>query len=318
MRARICATSSWVPDEVLTNKDLEKMVDTSDEWIRTRTGIRERRIADPKLSASEIAWLATKDIAEEQIDLIIVSTSTPDHIFPSTACLLSDRLGLSNVACFDLSAACAGFIYALECGRRFIETGGAKCALIVASETTSKIINWKDRTTCVLFGDGAGAALLKPSKNSGICGTYINTQAKLADILKIPAGGSKLPASHQTVEENLHTIIMNGQEVFKSAVLAMVEAVERVLELCSLSIGEIDLFIPHQANIRIINLLAKRLGIPKRKVFLNLDRYGNMMSASPIVALDEAAKSGRIEDGSLILIVAVGGGITYGAVVIEW
>ncbi|MFH0774225.1 MAG: beta-ketoacyl-ACP synthase III [bacterium] len=318
-RAKIVATGKWLPERILTNIELERMIETSDEWITTRTGIKERRIAEPEISASDMAYLAAKDIAKnEPIDLIIVSTSTPDTIFPSTACRLSEKLGLSNCACFDLSAACTGFSYALECGRRFIETGGSKTALIVASETTSKFINWKDRSTCVLFGDGAGAVLLKPSEKGGIIGSYFNTNGKLGEILKIPAGGSRMPASSETVEKNLHTIQMDGQEVFKYAILAMSEAIERVLFNNSLSSDDISLFIPHQANLRIINLLSKRLKIPSEKMFVNLNRYGNMMSASSVVALDEAVKSERIQERDLILMVAVGGGFTYSATLIEW
>jgi 3-oxoacyl-[acyl-carrier-protein] synthase-3 len=318
-KAKIVALGKWLPERILTNVELEKMVETSDEWITTRTGIKERRIASSDITASDMAYLASKDIARnEPIDLIIVSTSTSDTIFPGTACLLSERLGLSNCACFDLSAACTGFSYALECGRRFIEAGGSKCAIIVASELTSKFINWKDRSTCVLFGDGAGAVLLKGADKGGIIGSYFNTNGKLGDILKIPAGGSKMPASLETVEKNLHTIQMDGPEVFKYAVLAMSEAIERVLSNHSLSVNDISLFIPHQANLRIINLLSKRLKISDEKMFVNLNRYGNMMSASSVVALDEAVKSGRIKEGDLILMVAVGGGFTYGATLIEW
>ena len=318
-RAKIVATGKWLPERILTNIDLESMVETSDEWITARTGIKERRIAPSDMAASDMAYLAAKDIAKNEfIDLIIVSTSTPDTIFPSTACLLSEKLGLSKCACFDLSAACTGFSYALECGRRFIETGGSKAALIVASETTSKFINWKDRSTCVLFGDGAGAVLLKLGDKGGIIGSYFNTNGRLGDILKIPAGGSRMPASAETVEKNLHTIWMDGPEVFKYAVLAMSEAIKKILSTHSLSSDDISLFIPHQANLRIINLLSKRLKIPCEKMFVNLDKYGNMMSASSVVALDEAVKSGRIQEGDLILMVAVGGGFTYSAILIEW
>ncbi|MDI6752265.1 MAG: beta-ketoacyl-ACP synthase III [bacterium] len=317
-RAKIVATGKWLPERVLTNIDLEGIIETSDEWITTRTGIKERRIAPADMAASDMAYLAVKDIVKnEPIDLIIVSTSTPDTIFPSTACRLSEKLGLSNCACFDLSAACTGFSYALECGRRFIETGGSKCGLIIASEATSKFINWKDRSTCVLFGDGAGAVLLKPVEKGGIIGSYFNTNGKLGEILKIPAGGSKMPASAETVEKNLHTIQMDGPEVFKYAVLAMSEAIERILSANSLSSADISLFIPHQANLRIINLLSKRLKIPEEKMFVNLDRYGNMMSASQPIALDEAIKSKRIKEGDLILMVAVGGGFTYSSTLIE-
>lgn len=300
-RIEIFKTGSFVPEKVLTNYELEKLVETSDTWITERTGIKERRITEANIKASDIAYLASKDIVEDGIDLIIVSTSTPDMVFPSVASLLAERLGLSNVACFDISAACTGALYALECGRFFIMSSQYKKALIVASETTSKVIDWKDRNTCVLFGDGAASCLLKESEENGIIGSYFNTNGSLSSILTLSS-----------------SIKMNGQEVFKYAVLYMIEAIERLLEKTGFKIDDISLFIPHQANLRIISLIAKRLKIDEERIFINLHKYGNMVSASTLVALDEANKEGRIKSGDLVLLVGIGGGLTWGSMLIRW
>ncbi len=302
-KAGIFKTANFLPEKILTNLDLSKMVSTSDEWITERTGIKERRVVSPDIKASDMAYLASKDIREEDIDIIIVSTSTPDMIFPSTASLLAEKLALRNVACFDISAACTGALYALECGRFFIESGQYKKALIVSAEVTSKVIDWKDRGTCILFGDGAGACLLKESKDSGIIGSYFNTNGSLADILTLPPS---------------NTIKMNGQEVFKYAVLYMIEAIERLLLKTGFKIDDISLFIPHQANLRIISLLAKRLKIEEEKIFVNLYKYGNMVSASTMVALDEANKSKRIKRGDLVMLVGIGGGLSWGSMLMRW
>ncbi|MEW6007956.1 MAG: beta-ketoacyl-ACP synthase III [bacterium] len=302
-KARIFKTASYVPEKILTNFSLEKMVETSDAWITERTGIKERRIVCERTKASDISFFASVDIVEEGIDLLIVSTSTPDMIFPSTASILAERLNLKNVACFDISAACTGALYALECGRFFIESGQYKKALITSAETTSKVIDWKDRNTCVLFGDGAGACLLKEGKDRGIIGSYFNTNGSLADILTLPLG---------------ETIKMEGKEVFKYAVLYMTEAIEKLLFKTGFKMDEISLIIPHQANLRIITLLAKRLKIPEEKMFINLYKYGNMVSASTIVALDEANKSKRIKEEDLVLLVGIGGGLTWGAMLVRW
>jgi len=302
-KARVFKTSSFIPPKILTNLDLSKMVETSDAWITERTGIKERRIAEPSLNASSLAYFASRDIIEPDIDLIIVSTSTPDMVFPSTASILADRLGLHNVASFDISAACTGALYALECGRFFIESGKYKKALIAASEVTSRVIDWKDRNTCILFGDGAGACILKESNDSGIIGSYFNTNGSLKDILTLKPSGS---------------IKMSGQEVFKYAVLYMTEAIEELLFKTGFKIDDISLFIPHQANLRIIDLVSKRLKISSEKIFINLQKYGNMVSASTIVALDEANKNGRLKNGDLVLLVGIGGGLTWGSMLVEW
>ncbi|MEW6482965.1 MAG: beta-ketoacyl-ACP synthase 3, partial [bacterium] len=253
--------------------------------------------------ASDIAYFASVDIVEPDIDLIIVSTSTPDMIFPSTASLLAEKLAFKNVACFDISAACTGALYALECGRFFIESGQYKKALITSAEATSKVIDWKDRNTCVLFGDGAGACLLKESNEKGIIGSYFNTNGSLASLLTLPLG---------------ETIKMEGKEVFKYAVVYMTEAIEKLLFKTGFKMDDISLVIPHQANLRIITLLAKRLKIPEEKMFINLYKYGNMLSASTIVALDEANKTGKIKEEDLVLLVGIGGGLTWGAMLIKW
>ncbi|MEW6102426.1 MAG: beta-ketoacyl-ACP synthase III [bacterium] len=302
-KARIVATGSYVPEKILTNLDLEKIVETSDSWITERTGIKERRVVSPDIRASDIAYFASVDIVEPDIDLLIVSTSTPDMIFPSTACLLAEKLNLRNIACFDISAACTGALYALECGRFFIESGQYKKALIVSAEATSTVIDWKDRNTCVLFGDGAGACLLKESNEKGIIGSYFNTNGSLADILTLPLGG---------------TIKMEGKEVFKYAVVYMTEAIEQILFKTGFKMDDISLVIPHQANLRIISLLAKRLKIPEEKMFINLYKYGNMVSASTLVALDEANKTGKIKEKDLVLLVGIGGGLTWGSMLIRW
>lgn len=301
MKAQIFKTGSFIPEKRLTNYDLEKMVETSDAWITERTGIKERRIVEANTKASDIAYLASKDIVDDDIDLIIVSTSTPDMVFPSTASILAEKLGLKNVASFDISSACTGSLYALECGRFFIESHQYKKALIVASEASSKVIDWNDRSTCILFGDGAGACILKGNNEKGIIGSYFNTNGSLSSILTLSG-----------------TIHMKGKEVFKYAVLYMIEAIEMLLKKTGFKISDISLFIPHQANLRIINLLAKRLKIDEERLFINLHKYGNMISASTLVALDEAHKGKRIKDGDLVLLVGVGGGLSWGSMLIRW
>ncbi|MBU0699722.1 ketoacyl-ACP synthase III [bacterium] len=306
----IVGTGSYVPPKILTNIDLEKMVDTTDTWIIERTGIRERRIALPETTASDlgvpasIAALQSAGINPEDVDLIIAATSTPDMIFPSTACFIQNKIGASRAACFDLSAACTGFSYALEVGRQFIATSTYKTALIVGAEVISKVLDWTDRNTCVLFGDGAGAAVLQPvADNYGILSTNLGADGRLASILELPVAGC---------------IRMSGREVFKVAVNTMIEAVEKVLDSAGILQEDVSLLIPHQANIRIIEAMGKRLNIPQEKVFVNLQKYGNVSAGSTIIALDEAVKQGRVGDGDIIVIVTFGGGLTWGATVIRW
>ncbi len=306
----IVGTGSYVPPKILTNIDLEKMVDTSDTWIVERTGICERRISSPETTASclglpaSLAALQSAGVSPEDVDLIIVATSTPDMIFPSTACLIQDKIGASRAACFDLSAACTGFSYALEVGQQFIATSTYKTALIVGTEVISKVIDWTDRNTCILFGDGAGAAVLQPvADDYGILSTSLGADGRLASILDLPIAGY---------------IRMSGREVFKVAVNTMIEAVEKVLNNAGISQDDVSLLIPHQANIRIIEAMGKRLDIPQERVFVNLQKYGNVSAGSTIIALDEAVQQGRVKDGDIIVIVAFGGGLTWGATVIRW
>jgi len=314
---------AYVPPKVLTNFDLEKIVETSDEWIVTRSGIRERRIADENVATSDLSFEATKvaiesaNLSPKDIDLIIVATVTPDMFFPATACILQDRLGASCPA-FDLSAGCSGFIYALSVGSQFVANGTYNNVLVVGGEILSKITDWQDRSTCVLFGDGASAAVLSPVERGGFKSFVLGADGSGGKFLEMPAGGSRLPASYDTVNQRLHFIKMNGREVFKFAVRIMVDAALEAIEKSSLTPMDIDLFIPHQANIRIIESSAERLGLTMDKVFVNLDKYGNTSSASVGLALYEALKSGKIQENMHIVMVGFGAGLTWGACVLEW
>jgi 3-oxoacyl-[acyl-carrier-protein] synthase-3 len=323
--AGILGTGSYLPEKVLTNFDLEKMVDTSDEWITTRTGIKERRIADPSQATSDLATKAAEKALEdanlkpEDIEMIIVATVTPDMNFPSTACIVQANLGALNAAAFDISVGCSGFIYGLAIAQQFVETGLYKNVLVIGAETLSKITNWKDRNTCVLFGDGAGAAVVgRVEKGYGILANYLGADGTGGKYLYMPAGGSRMPASHETVEKNLHTIFMEGQEVFKFAVRVMDSATIEVLERAGLSPEDIDMLIPHQANTRIIEAARKRLRLSEEKVYINLDKYGNTSAASVAIALDEAYRKGLIKKGDIILMVAFGAGLTWASNVIKW
>ncbi len=320
----IAGLGKSLPKRVLTNFDLEGMVDTSDDWIQTRTGIRERRIADKKTAASDLAAAAAQEalkdakLKPEDVDLIIVATVTPDMLSPATSCLVQAKIGAVNAACFDLNAACPGFIYALVVAQQFIATGRYNNALVIGAEVLSKFVDWKDRSTCVLFGDGAGAAVLRPVKSGGIISIYLGTDGTLAELLYIPAGGSRTPPSHKTIDERLHYLKMKGKEVFKNAVRSMESSARRAVSEAGLEIKDIDMLVPHQANLRIINATTEKLGIDPKKVFVNLDKYGNMSSASTIVALYEAFKQRRIKRGDYILMVAFGAGLAWGACVIKW
>lgn len=327
-KIKILSTGSYLPKNILTNFDLEKMVDTSNEWIVTRTGIRERRIADKEQTTSDLAVEAAKNCLNKinfsvnDIDTIIVATVTPDMLFPSTACLVHKKLGINKeVFAFDISAACSGFIYGLALAESLLRAGKSKNLLLIASDVLSKFVNWKDRNTCVLFGDGAGAMLLTSHEDKdledGIVATYLSADGNYYDLLQIPAGGSRLPASYDTVNNNLHTIYMSGKEVFKVAVTKMVESVNKTCEICGISPSQLDLLIPHQANLRIINAVGERLNIDPSKVFVNVDKYGNMSASTVIVGLDEALTEKRISKGSLVGLVAFGGGFTWGAVILR-
>jgi len=324
-KTKIAGTGSYLPEKILTNADLEKMIDTSDEWIRTRTGIKERRIVAQDQAASDLAYEASRkamqaaQVKAEELDMIIVATITPDMIFPATACVLQERLGAKGVASFDLEAACSGFLYGISIGSQFIATGMYDNILVVAAEALSKIIDWKDRSTCVIFADGAGAAVLQPSfDNSGIISNYLGADGTGADLVGVPAGGSRLPASQETVRDRQHYMKMRGNGLFKRAVKAMIQAIDVSLEKGGLTYNEIDFFIPHQANIRIINPVAKRIGLDKNKVCINLDQCGNMSAASVAVALDQAVREGKIKKGDKVLLTCFGGGLTWASLVIEW
>jgi 3-oxoacyl-[acyl-carrier-protein] synthase-3 len=321
---KIVGLGKYLPPKILTNFDLEKMVDTSDEWITTRTGIKTRRIAKKNTGASELGYEAAKialkraQIKPQDLELIIVATITPDTQFPSTACYLQNYLKAKKAACFDVSAACAGFVYGLVCAWQFLKTGLYKNALVVGSEVLTSITDWQDRSTCVLFGDGAGAAVLVPAKKEGFLSAYLGADGSQRDLLIIPAGGSKLPASEETVKQRQHYIKMRGNELFRIAVRVMVEAAKKAIRMAKLKPKDVSLFIPHQANERIINAVAKRLNVPLEKVYLNISRYGNMSSASTAVALCEACEEGRINKGDIIVLDTFGAGLVWGSCVIKW
>ncbi len=326
--ARTCSITgvgSYLPDRVLRNSDLERMVDTTDEWITTRTGIRERRVAAEHEFTSDLATEAARralqnaGVGPESVDLIIVCTITPDMLFPATACLVQARLGATRAAAFDLEAACSGFLYGLEVGQQFVVSRTCETVLVIGAEKLSSIIDWKDRNTCVLFGDGAGAVVLQHRPHShGLLTTVMGADGTKADALCMPGGGSRCPASAQSVAARLHYLRMDGRETFKNAVTSMYQAACAALDRCGLRIEDIRCIIPHQANRRIIDAVAERLGARPDQVFVNLDRYGNTSAASVVIALDEAVRSGRIQRGDLVLLVAFGAGLTWAAAIVEW
>ena len=324
IKVGILGLGKYLPEKVLTNKDLERIVDTTDEWITTRTGIKERRIARDDEATSDMATeaakraLANAGLKPEDIDLIIVGTITPDMLFPATACLVQQKIGARRVPAFDVSVACSGFIYGLAIANQFIKSGTYKHALVIAAEKLSAITDWSDRSTCVLFGDGAGAAVLGPVDRGGILSVYLGADGRQGDLIKLPAGGSRIPASKKSVEDRLHFIKMEGTELFKHAVKIMADAALEVTRPLGLTAEDISLVIPHQANIRILNAVAKRMGLTEDKIYLNIEKYGNMSAASSAVALVEAVEEGRIKKGDKILLDAFGGGLTWGAIVIEW
>ena len=322
---RIAGIGICVPDKVLTNSDLEKMVNTSDEWIKTRTGISERRISSYETATSDLASKAAENaiinagIKPEKIDLVITATATPDMLFPATACIIQNHIGAVNAGAFDLEAGCSGFMYALIVASQFISTGAYNNVLVVGADELSKITNWEDRSTCVLFGDGAGAVILQRSDgNSGILSFVLGARGSGAEHLKFPAGGTRMPATEDTVKNKLHCIHMNGNEVFKFAVKKMGEAAEEAVAKAGITLESVDCFIPHQANIRIIDAAAKRLKLPKEKVFVNVDRYGNTSCASIPIALYEALEKGMIKKDSIIVMVGFGAGLTWASIVMKW
>jgi len=314
----------YLPSKVLTNADIEKIVETSDEWIRTRTGISQRRIAAETENTSDLAAEAAKNALADaglkptDIDLILVATMTPDMPCPSTACLVQAKLGAPQAAAADISAACSGFVYGLVTGQQFIASGTYKHVLVIGAEILSRFVDWKDRGTCVLFGDGAGAAVLGPTTQGKILSTYLGSDGSKVDLLKVPGGGVASPASHASVDAREHFLKMNGTEVFKHAVRAMSDAGLKVIEKAGIKPEQIACVVPHQANIRIIQAVMERAGIPLEKVYLNVARYGNMSAASTVVAFCEAVKEGRIKKGDYVLLVAFGAGLTWGSAVLQW
>ncbi len=324
IRTGITGLGMSVPDQVLTNQDLEKMIDTSDEWIRARTGIVERRIVSDNQSTLDLCFeagteaLQNAEIEARDLDLIIVATVTPDMVFPATACLLQDRLGAPAAAAFDLEAGCSGFVYGLITGAQFINSGAYSRIMVVGAETLSRITDWEDRNTCVLFGDGAGAVVLERVEKGGLLGFDLGSDGAGGSFLDLPAGGSRQPASQETVAQKLHYIRMDGNQVFKFAVKAMGQAALKALKKAGLSGEDIDLFIPHQANRRIIDAAGRKLGLPGEKVFVNLDRYGNTSGASIPLALYEAVAEGMVKSGDIVVLSGFGAGLSWAAAVLEW
>jgi 3-oxoacyl-[acyl-carrier-protein] synthase-3 len=323
--ARFAGMGYYLPETVLSNFDLEKMVDTSDEWIVTRTGIRERRIAKPEEAASDLAIKAARDamadagVGAEDIDLIVVGTATADYPFPSTATVLQDRIGAKGAAAFDVVAACSGFIYAMTVAQTMIVGGKARRALVIGVETLSRIIDYTDRTTCVLFGDGAGAVVMEPCEaGDGILATFMKSDGSYADLLYQPAGGSRTPLTEERIRNREQYVKMKGDGLFKYAVRAMVDAGEAVLRDANVTISDVDFIVPHQANLRIIEGVRTRLGVPLEKVIINIDRVGNTSSASIPIAFCEARDKGIIKRGDRVLMVAFGGGLTWGAALVTY
>ena len=319
--SKITGTGSYLPEQILTNADLEEMVDTSDDWIRSRTGIEKRHVARNDETTCDLAEKASRTAMEaakknkDDIDLIIVATTTPDLIFPSTACLLQQRLGIRGCPAFDIQAVCTGFVYALHVADLFIKTGNSKCALIVGSETMTRIVDWKDRNTCVLFGDGAGAVILEESKRPGILSTHIHADGAYQELLSVPAG---ISSDYNLVKSDKAFIKMQGNEVFKVAVNTLGSIVDETLRSNSMSSNEIDWLVPHQANTRIISAMAKKLDMPMDRVVVTVDKHGNTSAASIPLALDVAIQDGRIKENATLLLPAFGGGFTWGSVLLKY
>jgi len=325
IHARITGTGSYAPKKIITNHDLEKLVETSDEWIIERTGIRERRIAEKGQTTSDLAYeaahkaLKAAKLAAQEVDLIIVATTTPDTIMPSLACVLQDKLGAKKAAAFDVYAACSGFLYGLSVANAFIRSDTYKNVLLVGAEVLSRFTDWEDRTTCVLFGDGAGAVVLqRHAGKRGVLSTHLHSDGSLGDLLYLPAGGAQHPPSHDTIRRRMHFIKMKGNETFKAAVRALEGVVQETLAHNKVKPEEIDFLIPHQANLRIIQAMAQRLDMPMEKVVVTLPKYGNTSAASIPMALDEAVRDGRIKENHLLLFEAFGGGLTWASALVRW
>lgn len=320
----ILAVGKYLPEKRLTNFDLEKIVETTDEWIRTRTGISERRIAAEDEKTSDLAVKAAQDVLKRssiepsKIDLILVATISPDSNFPSMACLVQKAIGAKSAVAFDISAACSGYLYAMTTAKQYIQTGLYNNALVIAAERITKLIDWKDRSTCVLFGDGAGACLLGPVDSNGIVADFMHSQGEFSNLMEVVVEDVRGPNSDKASASKLPYVVMQGQELFKIAVNSMAEAVEEVLKKAGIDISQVDCVVPHQANDRIISAVAKKLEIPKEKIFINIDKYGNMSAASIAVALEEAVETGRIKKGSTVVLVAFGAGLVAGANVVKW
>ena len=323
---QITGTGRYTPDRVLTNEELSRMVDTSDEWIRERTGIRERRISEKHETVSFMGKAACEQalcdagIGAEDVDTIILGTATPDRLLPSNACDLQAALGATNATAFDIAAACSGFLFGLTVAEGMIASGSAKNVLVIGAERLSTITDYTDRATCILFGDGAGAVVVRPTSDSerGILSTYLKTDGRLGDLLYRPGGGANHPPDQALLEDRGYYMHMDGRGVFKSAVRSMADACDRALARAGLTGEDVDVLIPHQANLRVIDATAKHAGIPKEKVYVNIDRYGNTSAASIPIALDELVREGRIQQGTVVLLVAFGGGFTWGSAVIRW
>ena len=325
IHARITGTGSYAPKKVITNHDLEKLVDTSDEWITERTGIKERRIAEKGQSTSDLAYeaahkaLKAAKLPAQELDLILVATTTPDMIMPSLGCMVQEKLGAKNAAAFDLYAACSGFIYGLSVANAFIRSETYRNILLIGAESLSRFVDWEDRTTCVLFGDGAGAVVLqRHAGKRGVLSTHLHSDGSLGNLLNIPAGGALHPATHDTVRKRMHFIKMKGNETFKAAVRALESVVQEALEHNKVKPEEIDFLVPHQANLRIIQAMAQRLNMSMEKVVLTLPKYGNTSAASIPMALDEAVRDGRIRENHLLLLEAFGGGLTWASALLRW
>lgn len=326
-RVKIAGMGSYLPPKRLTNKDLEKMVDTSDEWITKRTGIKERRIVEDGVASSDLAskaaMKALKDakVSPKDVELIITSTITPDNLFPSTSCYVQNHIGAKNAGAFDVLAACAGFIYALSIGENYVRSGMANNVLVIGAECLSKVTDYTDRTTCILFGDGAGAVLLQRANgrfSSEVISTHLGADGKHTDVLTLPAGGSKIPSSSKSIKERLHYIKFRGREVFKLAISNLTKVMRKTIDSSDYSVDDFSLFILHQSNFRIIEATMERLKIPPEKMFFNIDKYGNTSSASIPIALDEVKQSGRLKRGDLVLLAAFGGGLTWSSSIIKW
>jgi 3-oxoacyl-[acyl-carrier-protein] synthase-3 len=321
----ITGVGSYVPKRIVTNKDLEKMVDTTDEWITSRTGIRERRMAAPDEATSDMAAQAARKaldnagVCAEEVDLIIVATITPDMPFPSTSCLVQQKLGAVRAAAFDIEAACSGFVYALDIASHFVQSHTYDTVLVIGAEKMTSVIDWTDRNTCVLFGDGAGAAVLQNRSHAhGLLVTCLGSDGGKASLLELPAGGSAIPATADSVKRGLHYLRMDGKETFKNAVNAMVGAAQEALARCNLAIDQIKCIIPHQANERIMTAVGERLGASDAQLFTNVEKYGNTSAASVAIALDEAVRADRVQSGDLVMLVVFGAGLTWAAAIIEW